>query len=119
MVAQSTILKWDLLRSVSSASLSGTYMAVGTPFTYPARVLKVINASTMDVTVSIDGVNDYDYVVSGGAFIYDCGTNKGSSSNVLEIPEGTQIYCKGTAGTGSIYVVVLYGFTPNQTIPGV
>ena len=117
MGAQSTVLKWDLLRSLSSASVSGTYTTVGTPFTYPVRIVKIVNNSTTDVTVSDDGVNDKDYVPAGGFSLYDCGTNRGHSSSEMNIGEDTQIYVKGTAGTGNIYVVTLYAYSIPQTPP--
>lgn len=118
MSNQSTVLKWDLLRSLASASISGTYATVGTAFTYPARIVKITNNSTQDVTVSVDGTNDFDYVPAGSFTLYDCGTNRGNPAPSMAIAQGTQILVKGTAGTGSVYVTVLYAYTPQPTIPG-
>ena len=119
MGAQSTVLKWDTLRSLSSASVSGTYANVGTAFGFPPRLLKIVNDSTQAVTVSLDGANDNDYVPAGGFVLYDCGTNRGNPSPELNAAQGTQVRVKGTAGSGTIYVVVLYAFTPTNTIPSV
>jgi hypothetical protein len=116
MGAQSTVLKWDLLRSLSSGSVSGTYAAVGTAFTYPVRILKIVNNSTEDVTVSVDGTNDYDYVPMGGFVLYDAGTNRGNPSAELVFRQGTQIFVKGTSGSGSVYVVTLYAYTEQNGI---
>lgn len=118
MGAQSTVLTWDKLRSIASSAVSGTYAAVGTAFTYPVRLLKILNNSTEDVTVSIDGVNDYDYIPAGSFTLYDCGTNRGNPSPSMEIRQNTQIFVKGTGGTGNIYVVCLYAFDPSYLLPG-
>ena len=110
MSPQSTVLQWDLIRSIASSTVSGTYAAVGTAFTYPVRLLKIVNNSTEDVSISVDGANTVDYIPAGGFTLYDCGTNRGNPSPSLEIRQGTQIFVSGTAGTGNIYVVTLYAF---------
>ena len=119
MSPQSTVLKWDLLRSIASSGVSSSYATVGTKFTFPARIVKIVNNSNEDATVSIDGVNDYDYVPAGGFSLYDLGTNRGNSSPEAAFAQGTQISVKGTSGSGNIYVVVIYAYTPANTIPGV
>lgn len=116
MGAQSTVLKWDLLRSLASTSVSATYTAVGVPFTYPARIVRILNASTADVTVSVDGTNDYDYVPAAMSVQYEAGTNRGNSSPEMNFQQGTQILVKGTAGTGTIYVIVLYAYSPPNPV---
>lgn len=118
MGAQSTVLKWDTLRSLSSASVSGTYAVVGTAFSFAPRLVKIVNDSTQAVTVSTDGTNDHDYVPAGGFTLYDIGTNRGNPAPEACISKGTQISVKGTAGTGTIYVVNLYAYSPTNTIPG-
>lgn len=117
MSGYSTVLKWDTLRSLAFGSISGTYAAVGTSFTYPARIVKVINNTNADLTVSIDGTNDNDLVPAGGFFLYDCGTNRGNASPEMAIQEGTQIYVKGSPTSGSAYVVVLYAYTNQNDGP--
>jgi hypothetical protein len=114
MGAQSTVLQWDLLRSIASSAISGTYALVGTAFTYPARIVKILNNTTEDITVSIDGTNNYDYIPAGGYTLYDAGTNRGNSASEANFPQGTAIYVKGTAGTGNVYVVVIYAYSSTQ-----
>ena len=118
MSGQSTVLQWDLLRSLASSSISSSYAAVGTAFTYPARIVKIVNNSNKDVTVSVDGSSDYDFVPAGGFTLYDCGTNRGNASPEMAIAEGTQIFVKGSSGTGNVYVVVLYAYTSQVELPG-
>lgn len=118
MGAQSTVLKWDLARSKDSATVAAGFTAVGTPFTFPARIVRIVNASTQGVSVSVDGTNTYDFVPSNMSVTYDCGTNRGNSAPAMDIQKGTQISVAGTAGVGTIYVIVLYAFDPTNTIPG-
>lgn len=114
--AQSTVLVWDSLRSLASSSVTSSYQAVGTALTFPARIVKIVNNSTKDVTVSTDGTNDHDFVPAGGFTLYDCGTNRGNPSPSMSIRQGTQISIKGTAGTGTVYVVVLYAYAPSNPV---
>lgn len=114
---QSNRLVFDAIRSIDSATFTGSYQAVGTSFTYPVRILKIVNNSTKDVTVSLDGSTDNDYIPTGSYATYDAGTNKGTSADVLEFQKGSQIYVKGSAGTGLVYIVTLVAFTPTMTIP--
>ena len=64
--------------------------------------------SNKDVTISYDGTNDADYIFSATAnnipAIYSIQPN----TNVALWPQGQQIYVKGTAGTGSLFVSGYY-----------
>lgn len=79
--------------------------------------MKVVNDSTEPVTISWDGVNAHDYVRAGSDAIYQFTTNRSNDSPMLVAQSGTQLYVKGTAGTGSINLVVFYGLTPTATTP--
>lgn len=103
----SSIAALDLLRSIASSTVSATYAAVGTPLTFPARKLRFINNTTADVTISIDGVNDYEFVPFGTSVSVDIGTNRGTAQ-VWDFPQHTQFFVKGTAGTGTFYIVCYY-----------
>jgi hypothetical protein len=101
-------LAYEQLRSINSSTLSGSYQAVGTSFAHPICIMKMVNNSTSLVTVSVDGVNDYDVLPATSFFLYDATTNASKRNDVLVFPQGTQIYVKGSAGTGLIYLVCLY-----------
>lgn len=105
----SQLVAVDGLRSLSSGSVSGTYNTIGTPFTHLMRLLKIINNSNKDVTISFDGINDNDFIPAGGFSLYDLTTNKSDQDILFIFRIGTQVYAKGTAGTGDIYVVAIYG----------
>lgn len=100
-------LDWETLRSIDSSTFTGSYQALGTPLVHPAYILKMVNNSTVLVTVSIDGTTDIDVAPAGSFWLYDEG-KVGISSFIPAVPAGTQIYVKGSAGTGSVYLVSQY-----------
>jgi len=100
-------LAWETLRSIDSATFTGSYQALGTPLAHPSYILKMINNSTSLVTISIDGINDMDVAPASSFWLYDEG-KVGSNSAYPAMPQGTQIYVSGAAGTGSVYLVSQY-----------
>lgn len=101
-------LKYETLRSIDSATFTGSFQALGTATTHPATIVKLVNNSSVDVTVSIDGTNACDFCPAGGFFLYDCTSNLPHGTDAIFIPQNTQFLVKGSAGTGLVYLVVLY-----------
>lgn len=99
---------YEALRSINSATFTGNYQALGTPLTRNPFLIKMVNASTVPVTVSIDGVTDHDICPAGTFFLYD-ETANASREGGLTVAKGTQIYVKGAAGVGLVYLVAQYG----------
>jgi hypothetical protein len=107
-MAYTSRIAWETLRTLASTSLTGSYQAVGTPLAHPSYILKMVNTGTTDVTVSIDGATDIDICPAGSFWLYDEG-KVGLSAGYPGMPQGTQIYVKGTAGSsGTIYLVSQY-----------
>jgi hypothetical protein len=110
MGSYSNRIAWETLRSVDSATLAGAYVAVGGPLLHPAYILKLVNASTVLVTVSIDGATDIDVAPANSFFLYD-ESKAGDIAQYPSLPQGSQIFVKsstGAAGTGLIYLVSQY-----------
>jgi hypothetical protein len=104
-------IAWELLRSLdtSTMSSSSTYYKVGTALLFPSYKLKMVNTSNVLVTVSIDGVNDYDVIPGTSAWIYDETQAQISTASTPAVPQGTQIFCKSaTVGAGLVYLVSQY-----------
>jgi len=59
------------------------------------------------VTISIDGVTDHDICPAGCFFLYDETANASREAG-LTVATGTQVWVKGSAGAGSVYLVVQY-----------
>lgn len=98
-------ITWETLRTLDSATLTGGYDKVGTALAHQSYILKMVNNSSVLVTVSIDGVTDIDVLPANSFFLYD--ESEGNQAQPA-LPAGTQIFVKGTAGTGNIYLVNQY-----------
>lgn len=106
-MAYTTQIAWEILRSVDSSTVLGSYVALGGPLTHPAYKIKMVNVSNILVTVSIDGVNPIDVAPANSFWLYD----EDVTNNHESIPSGTQIFVKsatGAGGVGLIYLVVQY-----------
>lgn len=99
-------LNWEPLRSIDSATFTGSYQAVGTPFQHQSYIIKLVNNSNVLVTISNDGVTDIDVAPASSFWLYDEDTSGNPSPEGS--PAGTQIYVKGSAGVGLVYLVVRY-----------
>jgi len=97
-------IAWETLRSIDSATFTGSYQALGTPLANPSFVLKLVNNSTVLVTISINGTSDIDVAPAGSFWLYD----ELKTQRLEAVPAGTQIYVKGSAGTGLVYLVTQY-----------
>lgn len=97
-------IDWEELRVLDAASLTGGYDELGDPLEHPSYILKMVNTSDVEVTVSIDGLKDIDVCPANSYWLYD-ESKVGQSGWLPAIPKGTQILVKGTAGTGNIYLV--------------
>lgn len=107
MNANSVRILPEPLRSIDSATFTGSYQALGTPLAHSACLVKFVNNSTVSVTVSWDGSADHDFLPRDSFALYDITTNAGQSSG-LYISKNTQFFVKGAAGVGSFYMIVLY-----------
>jgi len=100
-------IAWETLRSIDSATFTGSYQNLGTPLLHPGYIVKLVNNSTVLVTISIDGTNDIDVAPANSFWLYDEGKVE-SRGQSPALSAGTQIMVKGSAGTGSVYLVVQY-----------
>ncbi len=104
---QTQRIAWETLRSRDSATFTGSYQTLGTPLLHPSYICKLVNNSTVLITISIDGINDVDIAPANSFWLYD-ESKAGNSSFMPALPEGTQILIKGSAGTGLVYLVSQY-----------
>jgi len=98
-------ITWEPLRSIDSATFTGSFQAVGTPLAFPSYKCKLVNNSSVLVTVSINGTTAIDVAPANSFFLYDESLNDNSTPC---LPAGTQFYVSGTAGTGLVYLVTQY-----------
>lgn len=109
----SQVIRVDGLRTLAAGSISATYTAgaIGTAFTHPVRLLKIINNTNADVIFSFDGTNDNDFIPAGGFSLYDGNTNKNLPDSRWVFQPNTTVYARstGSPSTGAVYVVALFG----------
>lgn len=106
---------FDLIRSIDSATFTGSFQNLGTALTFPCVIIKLVNNSTVLVSVSVDGVNTYDILPASSYTVYDEGTNHAIDHTWMA--KGTQFSVSGTAGTGLVYLVSQY-ILPNPSHVG-
>lgn len=99
-------IAWENLRSIDSATFTGSYQALGTPLKNPSYICKLVNNSGVLVTISIDGVNDIDVAPANSFWLYD--ESKLSRPDYQFLPANTQFFVKGVASTGLVYLVTQY-----------
>jgi len=107
-----SIVRFDSLRSLGFASISGTYAAVGTPIQHNWRELEFVNNTDGDLIVSVDGINDNLIVPKMSIVTRDIAangdTNTGATALVFEL--FTQFWVKQSSAptSGSFYVQGIY-----------
>lgn len=105
----SQVVRFDSLRSLGFGSISGTYAPVGGSFTHQIRLVKFVNDTNADLTVSLDGTTDNDLVPAGGFALYDFTTNRVSTEGTFVFQPGTQVFVKGSPSSGTFYVTAVFG----------
>ncbi|SRR5260221_6572469 len=106
-MAYTTRIDWETLRSVDSATFTGVYVTLGTPLLNPAYKLKLVNNSNVLVTISKNGTIDIDVAPANSFWLYD----EDISQYHEGIAAGTQIFVKGAAGVGLVYLVAQFQVT--------
>ncbi len=106
----SIVADLDNMRSMAFGSISASYLTLGSAFTHPMRIVKIVNNTNADIIISTDGVNNKDYVPLGAFTLYDLTANQNETAGWY-FKIGTQFYIKyATAQTsGSVFLVAIYG----------
>ena len=96
------------LGSINSATFTGNYQALYTGIPEACFLIRIVNASNRDITISYDGTTDHDYLQDGDTLQLPLQANNQPRGHISLLGEGTHIYVKGTAGTGYIYFAGYY-----------
>ncbi len=115
-MAYKNFVKAIPLKSLASTSFGSSYTLVtaSTGIPNPCFMLKIVNNSDQDVTVSYDGTNDHDFVPTKVTTELKSGDVNQPNNYTTIWAQGTQVWVKGTAGmAGSVYVVGYYQPTAN------
>jgi len=108
-MAVKNIIQAVPMTTFASSSVTGTYQPMITGgLAKPCFLLRITNQSTKDVTISFDGTNDADYIFFNTANNIPAVYSIQPNTSIALWPQGQQIYVKGTAGTGSIFIAGYY-----------
>ena len=98
------------MESIDSGTFTGNLQAVnanGLP--EACSIIRIVNDSDRDITISYDGALEHDYLRSGDNLTLNLQTNSLPGSRELRMKQGTVIYVAGLAGgTGLIYLTGYY-----------
>lgn len=103
-------LRADNLRSLGFASIIPTYVAIGSPMSFPIRIFHLQNLTDETLTFSFDGVHDHLVLPTNGFILLDITGNKTREQGFF-LAEGDTIYVKenGIPTTGAVYLSTFYG----------
>lgn len=94
------------MTSFDSSGMAAGYQVIDIAgLDYPCFLIRIINASSKDITLSYDGTTDQDYLVAGNTLQLSLQKNALPHGKVLQMKQGAKVYVKGTAGAGFIYLV--------------
>ena len=102
-----------------SSTMLGTFQSLngassytiftGSGFQYDIKILQIFNGGTQGFIGSLDGVTNNFFIPSFGSLILDVQSNHSDNSaygsGTLNGRTGQQIFGKGTAGVGNIYIM--------------
>ncbi len=101
------IVTAQALSSLNSTGFNGSYQKLGT-LTKASLFMRIVNNSAVDITVSYDGVNDHDFVQTLSRFDFNVQSNAGATNFAAFLPQGTNVYVKGSMSTGLVYLASYY-----------
>ncbi len=116
-----TQAKVDAIRSVAYSSITGSYVALGTPLGFPARIICFTNTSDEDVFLSTNGTTDQILVPAGSFKLFDITTNhRPVNHDDFCFAIGTQFYVKyaSAPSKGAVYIEVMYAQPTNAPTTG-
>lgn len=97
------------LSTFDSAAVTGVYQPVITGgLAKPCFEIHIVNTSNQGITISYDGVNDHDFIPATSHNTIPALYPNQPNTFSVSFAQGTQIYVKGTAGMGTIYIAGYY-----------
>ena len=101
----------DVLRSVAFGSITGSFVAFGSPLGHQTRMLRFVNDTDAGVFISTNGTDNMLYIPAGSFILYDVCTNREQQASTFVFAVGTQFYIKyNTAPSkNSVYLECIFG----------
>jgi hypothetical protein len=111
MAEETSRVQCVLKAQFNPASLTGSYQALnGSGFSDTVKILKIYNpSSTVSIDISLDGVNDHDFIPPLGTLIVDFQTNHYDGpiygTGTLNVAQGQILYGKTAAQPTYLQIV--------------
>ncbi|HXB10859.1 MAG TPA: hypothetical protein VNZ45_02650 [Bacteroidia bacterium] len=101
-----------VLASIDSSTMSSstTFYAINSAgLTKPCSLIRIVNNSNQDMTISYDGTNAHDFCPKASEIQLPFQSNAQPNSNMALIAQGTVVYVKAaSAGMGLVYLAGYY-----------
>jgi hypothetical protein len=108
------VLSPDTARIVASASVTGSFAAVGAALTRPARIVRIVNLTDQPIYWSVDGANPAGAVDKASSVTLDLCANQALGAGAF-FAAGTIFSVRApfaTPSAGSAVVIEVYGGRP-------
>lgn len=98
------------IASIDSATFTGNLQAINSSgLPNSCSIIRIVNNSDRDVTISFDGTTNHDFLPDGGTYELNLLSGKLPNDYGLRLRQGTVIYVSGLAGgTGLVYLSGYY-----------
>lgn len=103
--------RFDELRSLGFAGISGSYATLGAPLDVLARIITITNNTEGDLLLTTDISKDEFFIAAGSFKLYDIQTNMNlNKDDSFVVAKGTQFYVKQLTApvSGSVYLEIVY-----------
>ncbi len=95
------------LKTIDATTFDETFLPIGSPTTQLLRMVRFINNTDQDVTISWDEIESHDFFPSLTSLTLDVTANKTDTQGYF-VAIGTQFFVSALAGTGIFYIAT-YG----------
>lgn len=98
------------LASIDSSTFTGNLQAINSSgLSNTCSVIRIVNNSDRDITISFDGVTNHDFLPDGETYELNLLNGDLPNGYAYRVRQGTVIYVSGLAGgTGLVYLAAYY-----------
>ena len=98
------------LFSIDATTVNGTFQLISNnPIPVATFFLRITNSSNQDMSISFDGINDNDFVLSRNYIDIPMQTNNQPNGHIALLPAQTFVWVRGTtAASGRVIVSGYY-----------
>lgn len=95
--------------TIDAADLTGAFEAFAAGgLTQACVIIRVVNYSNVDVSLSYDGVLSHEFIPSGSYIQRQFQTNSQPNNKAAKLAKGTNVGVIGATGVGTIYFIGYY-----------